>query len=493
VDASAPPPLRLFFSPMTSLTLDPSDWSPVRAAGHQMLDDMFHHLETIRDQPAWRAMPGPIKAAFHEPLPVEGQGLDAAYRDFRERVLPWTAGNVHPRFWGWVKGSGTVEGMLAELLTAGLNVNAGGFDIPATYVELQVLEWCREMMAFPAGAGAAIVSGGSMANFVAMAVARDAAAGAAAERGLHTLERPLRFYCSDETHNSVHKSLRLLGLGRESLRLIPTDAGFRMDLGALERAVREDRAAGFQPACVTGNAGTVNTGATDDLQALAEFCRRERLWFHVDGAFGAIAMLSPALRPVVAGLEQADSVAFDFHKWLHVQYDAGGVLVRDAEAHRRPFTEAASYLTWMDRGFGAGPTAFRDFAPDLSREFRALKVWLCLKAHGTAIYGRLAEQNVAQARHLTALVEADPRLELLAPTALNVVCFRYRRDGIGDEALNPINGEILMRLQEEGVAVPSGTMLRGRFAIRCAITNHRSRMEDFDALVAAVVRLGESV
>jgi glutamate/tyrosine decarboxylase-like PLP-dependent enzyme len=194
-------------------------------------------------------------------VPTEPAGLEVVYRAFQERVLPYTAGNVHPRFWGWVMGSGSAEGMLAELLTAALNVNAGGFDIPATHVELQVLAWCRAMMGFPADAGAAIVSGGSMANFVALAVARDAMAGDAGARGLRTLETPLAFYCSDQTHNSVSKSLRLLGLGREALRWVPTNAAFEIDLAALDRMIAEDRLRGVRPACVVGNAGTVNTGA----------------------------------------------------------------------------------------------------------------------------------------------------------------------------------------------------------------------------------------
>ncbi len=476
-----------------SLTLDPEDWSALEDLGHDMLDRMFAHLRGVADQPAWREMPPELKRSFTEPLPAGGEGLAAAYRVFLERVLPYTAGNTHPRFWGWVKGSGSADGMLAELLTAGLNVNAGGFDIPATYVELQVLAWCREMMGFPASAGAAIVSGGSMANLVALAAARDAAAGAAAERGLHTLERPLAFYCSEETHNSVHKAIRLLGLGRDGTRVVPTSFDYRIDVAELERMIAADRAAGLRPACVIGNAGTVNTGATDDLEALAALCRREGLWLHVDGAFGAIAMLSPQLRPIVRGLDAADSVAFDFHKWLHVPYDAGCVVVRDEVAHTRPFHEEAHYLTWMDRGFGAGPAAFRRYGPELSREFRALKIWLCFKAHGMERYARLAEQNVEQARYLTGLVEADPALELLAPTALNVVCFRFLRPGLGPEALDRLNGEILMRLQEEGIAVPSGTFAKGRFAIRCAITNHRSRWEDFDALVEGVRRIGGSL
>jgi glutamate/tyrosine decarboxylase-like PLP-dependent enzyme len=479
--------------PDPEVTLDPSDWSAVRALGHRMLDDMFDHIGGIREQPAWREMPADVKASFKAPVPFAGNGLGEVYGGFKERVLPYTAGNVHPRFWGWVMGSGSAEGMLAELLAAGLNVNCGGFDSPPTHVELQVLDWCRALFGFPADSGAAIVSGGSMANFVALAVARDAAAGSAAEQGLRNLDTPLAFYCSDQTHNSVSKALRLLGLGREALRSVPSNASYQIDLAALDRMIAEDQARGVRPACVIGNAGTVNAGATDDLEALAAVAKREGMWFHVDGAFGAVAMLSPTLRAVVTGIEHADSLAFDFHKWLHVQYEAGCVLVRSAEAHKKPFTEPASYLKWMERGYANGPGNFRDYAPELSRQFKALKIWIAFQAHGVDMYRRLAEQNVAQATYLTGLVEGNPNLELLAPTALNIVNFRYRRDGLTEEQLNALNQEVLMRLQEEGLAVPSGTMLRGKFAIRCAITNHRSRREDFDALADAVLRFGGSV
>jgi aromatic-L-amino-acid decarboxylase len=480
--------------PDQELTLDPADWSAVRALGHRMLDDMFDHLSSIRERPAWREIPAEVISSFKAPVPFEGSGLGQAYAGFQERVLAYTGGNAHPRFWGWVKGSGSAEGMLAELLAAGLNINAGmGFDNPPAYVELQVLDWCRSLFGFPADAGAAIVSGGSMANFVALAAARDAAAGGAAEQGLRNLDAPLAFYCSDQTHNSVSKALRLLGLGREALRSVPTNAEYEIDLTALGRMIAEDRARGVKPACIIGNAGTVNTGATDDLESLGVVAKREGMWFHVDGAFGAIAWLSPELRNIVRGLEQADSLAFDFHKWLHVQYEAGCVLVRSAEAHKKPFTEPAGYLKWMERGYANGPGNFHDYAPELSRQFKALKIWIAFQSHGVDMYRRLAEQNVAQANYLTSLVEQHEHLELLAPTALNVVNFRYRRPGLSEERLNATNQEILMRLQEEGVAVPSGTMLRGRFAIRCAITNHRSRSSDFAALVEAVVRIGEDV
>ena len=473
-------------------TLDPAHWDAVRALGHRMVDDMIAWLSGIRDQPAWRHVPDTARAAFRQPVPEDPQGLESAYRDFQATILPYAVANTHPRFWGWVKGTGSVEGMLAGLLTDGLNLNAWGGDDAAPHVELQVLDWLKQLVGMPETASGLLVTGGSMANIIALAVARDRHLDP--DRGLQGEAAPLRVYCSDQTHNWVDKAGRLLGLGREGIRSVPTTAGFEMDLAALERMIVEDRAAGCRPVCVIGNAGTVNTGATDDLATLAALCAREGLWFHVDGAFGALVAMSEQLQPLVQGMAEADSVAFDLHKWLHVPYDCGCVLVRDAEAHRRSFSPPAGYLAPLERGTSAGPINFGEYGPDLSRSFRALKVWLCFKAHGTRTYARLIEQNVEQARALAARIEAEPELELLAPVPLNVVCFRFRPAGSSDgEPLDRLNREILMRVQEEGLAVPSGTVVRGAFAIRCAITNHRSRPEDFEMLCDGVLRIGRGI
>ncbi|HEV8150600.1 MAG TPA: pyridoxal-dependent decarboxylase [Gemmatimonadales bacterium] len=292
--------------------------------------------------------------------------------------------------------------------------------------------------------------------------------------------------------------MRLLGLGRNALRAIPVSADFRIELAALGRALAEDRAAGHRPFCVVGNAGTVNTGAIDDLAALAALCRRERLWFHVDGAFGALAALSAALRPLLTGMAAADSLAFDLHKWMYMPYDVGCVLVRDPEAHRRPFATTASYLARLERGAAPNDHDPGSLGPELSREFRGLKVWLLLKEHGVAAFARLIEQNVAQAQYLAGLVQRHAELELLAPVPLNIVCLRYRgiqASGLRDagEQLNALNREILMGIQERGIAVPSATLLNGKFALRVAITNHRTVSSDLDLLVEKVVELGREL
>jgi glutamate/tyrosine decarboxylase-like PLP-dependent enzyme len=260
-----------------------------------------------------------------------------------------------------------------------------------------------------------------------------------------------------------------------------------MRVDELKDAVAADRVAGYRPVCVVGTAGTVNTGATDDLAAIADVCAAEGMWFHVDGAFGALAYLSDKLRPSLSGMERADSLAFDLHKWGYMPYDVGCVLVRDAEAHRAAFATGASYLTAMERGPVAGGIRFAERTPELSRGFRALKVWMSLKAQGVDALAALVEQNVEQAQYLAQRIEETPELELAAKVPLNIVCFRYRR------ATDDENKEILMQVQEQGTAVPSGTVLDGRFAIRVAITNHRSRREDFDALVEAVKSIGREV
>jgi len=486
-------------------TLDPASWDEFRAHSHRVMDEMLDWLSTLRDRPAWQAMPQRVRDALTVPMPVQGVGLEPAWEEFRRTVLPYPWGNVHPRFWGWVVGTGSPSGALAELATAVLNVNAGGGHHAAPYVEEQVLQWCKEMLGFPAEASGILVTGGSVANLVALAAARDAAEPAIAAGGLARAGVDLVLYASTQTHNSVHKAVKILGIGLDGLHAVPVDAEYRLDVAGLERAIAEDRARGRRPFCVVGNAGTVNTGAIDDLEAIGALCRQEGLWFHVDGAFGALVALSERLRPLVRGMDRADSIAFDLHKWMYMPYDVGCVLVRDAEAHRRPFaTTEASYLARLERGAAPLDRDPGTLGPELSSEFRALKVWLLLQEHGTAKYARLIEQNVDQAGYLGDRVAAHPELELMAGVLLNIVCLRYvgetaptaGQEGparAGDAALDAANREILMRIQERGIAVPSGTVLRGKFALRVAITNHRSKREDFDLLVEKVVEIGREV
>jgi glutamate/tyrosine decarboxylase-like PLP-dependent enzyme len=331
-----------------------------------------------------------------------------------------------------------------------------------------------------------------MASNTALIVARYARAGFdVRQMGLQGKDHPrLLMYGSTETHSWAERAADLFGLGASAYRQAPVDSEFRVNVDQLRRMIAEDRRAGHRPFFVIGTAGTINTGATDDLQALAALCREENLWFHVDGAFGALARLVPSLQPIVAGIELADSIALDLHKWMYLPFEIACVLIRDEETHRQAFARSASYLAATTRGVIAGGLPFAERGIELTRGFKALKAWMCLKAYGVKAFAEIIEQNVQQARHLAHLITEHPDLELLAPVPLNTVCFRYRANDLTVEELNELNEELLIRVQESGVAVPSSTKINGLFALRVAIVNHRSRRADFDLLVEAVAEEG---
>ena len=474
-------------------TLDPEDWAEVKRVGHRMMDDIMNDLSSIRSRPAWKKIPASAKAMLNAPVPRGPQPLESVYEEFRENIEPYALGNRHPAFWGWVIGTGTPTGVLGDMLASAMNTNASGFEQSSAYVEAQVIDWFKSLFGFPDDATGILVSSGSAANLTSLIVARDAMLPEALDEGLFAAgERPY-IYASDEVHNSVDKAVGILGLGRASLRRIPVKEDFTMDIEALRRAIAEDKRGGGKPICVVGTAGTVATGAIDDLSQLADICKEHGLWFHVDGAFGAIAALSDKLRPRLKGMERADSLAFDLHKWLYVNFDAGCVLVRRPEAQLKSFSIPASYLSTLKGGVATGPHRFGEMGIDLSRGFRALKAWMSFKTYGFDQYARLVDQNVAQAGFLAGLVEADKRLELVAPVPLNVVCFRYMKNGMSAESLDDLNEKILVRLQEDGLAVPSGVHIRGKFALRVANVNHRSRRDDFVSLVENCTRIGDEL
>ncbi|MFI5013592.1 MAG: pyridoxal phosphate-dependent decarboxylase family protein [Hyphomicrobiales bacterium] len=467
--------------------LDPEDWTAIREIGHRMLDDAIDYIETLRDRPVWKPMPAEVRAEIHAPLPRKGAELADVYAEFLRLVVPYSLGNAHPRFMGWVHGGGTVVGMLAELLSASLNNNLGGRDHAAIEVEREVIRWTAEMMGFPSEASGVLVTGTSIANLIGILVARTVALGASVRKTGLAGSR-LTAYASSAAHNCVSRAIDMVGLGSDALRLVAADAEGRMDVAILQEQIAADRRAGFIPFLIVGTAGTVDTGAIDDLDALALLAEREKIWFHIDGAFGALCVLTPRLKPLVFGIERADSIALDFHKWAQVQYDAGLILVRDRAAHAATFASPATYLAREVRGLAAGHPWPVDFGPDLSRGFRALKVWMTLKTYGAERIGEAIEHSCDLARRLGKRVEREAELELLAPVRLNIVCFRFRA-GPGHE-LDLLNREIVADLQETGIAVPSTTVLDGKLAIRAALINHRIGWDDLEALVAGVLNFG---
>jgi glutamate/tyrosine decarboxylase-like PLP-dependent enzyme len=464
------------------MSLDPEDWSEVRALGHRMLDDMIDWVAGARARPVWRHMPAELRAELRAPLPATGTPLPSLYEDFTRLILPYSSANEHPAMMAWVNGGGNPAGYLAELLAGIFSVNCGGRDHAAIEVERQVIAWAAEMVGMPAGTGGLLVTGSSMANMIAVLVARRAALGERVRsEGLQGA--PLVAYASAGAHGCIPRALDMAGLGTGALHAIPVGADHRMDVGALRLAIDADRAAGRVPFLVVGTAGTVDTGAVDDLAAIADVAACTRIWFHVDGAFGATAALSPRFRPLLDGIERADSLAFDFHKWAQAPYDAGCVLVRDPSMQLATFAQSLAYLTQEQRGLAGNPPWPRDLGPDLSRGFRALKVWMTLRAYGTEGLARVVENGCDLARYLAARVGDTPGLELLAPVTLNIVCFRVC-SGAAD--LDTLNRELVADLQESGVAAPSTTVIDGKVAIRAALFNHRTTTADVDALIQGV-------
>ena len=331
-----------------------------------------------------------------------------------------------------------------------------------------------------------------MANLIGLLVARRAAAGADVRTGGVAAAAGLTGYTSTEAHGSLSRAFDVAGLGSAALRAIPVDGRLRCDLVALRARIAADRADGKHPFVLIATAGSAGSGAVDDLAALADVARDEHLWFHVDGAFGALVQLAPALRHLIAGIERADSIAFDLHKWLHVPYDAGAVLVRDGVLHAATFADHAPYLARTERGTAAGEPWFTDFGPELSRGFRALSVWFTMKTFGLDRFGELIAQQCALAQAFGERIAASPPLVLLAPVTLNIVCFRYEPPG-GDAACDQLNARIVVELQERGIAVPSTTRVGGKLAIRMNVMNHRTTQADLDAVLAAVPAIAKEL
>jgi aromatic-L-amino-acid decarboxylase len=476
------------------LTLDPDDWESFRNLAHRMVDDALNEIRTIRDKPVFVAPPLAVKKRLlEEPVPMDGQGEEQVYDQFLQDVFPYRNGNISPHFYGWVMGNGFPMGFMADMLAATMNPHMAGLNQSPRFVEEKVIDWFRELMGFPIGTTGLLLSGGSMANMTGLAVARYVKAGFDIKTEGLWSSPLLTIYCTAETHSWLKKSVEVMGMGTRSMRIVPMHADYKIDCDALRKMIREDRAAGIRPIAVIGTAGTVNTGATDDLEALADICKEEDLWFHVDGAFGALVAISPKLKHIVKGMERADSVGFDLHKWMYLPFECACLLVRDGEAHDKTFLNNATYLQVFDRGVMAGGTPFSGRGLELTRGFKALKAWMSLKAYGFDRFAALIERNVAQAKELEALVESHPELEVVAPVPLNIVCFRYVLPNRSTEDLNAINQEILWLLQERGLAVPSSTIIDDKFCLRAAIVNHRTRSEDLKRLVDSTVKIGEEL
>lgn len=456
--------------------LDPEDWEAFRAAAHRLLDAGIDRMRDARDHP-WQPVPDGLQALY-----AIGRGGDVADRLARE-VMPHHGGNTHPRFWGWVQGTGLASDILAGIAGAVMNGNLGGRDHGAVYMERAVIDWTRDVMGFPEGASGVLVAGTSQATVIAFAAARVRAMQAVRRTGQG--DARLVAYAGQGVHNATVKAIELLGIGSDNLRRVPLRDGC-MDVQVLREQVARDRADDVLPFLVVGTAGSVDLGLFDDLDALADVAAEEGLWLHVDGAFGAWTRLAdPPWRGLSDGIGRADSLALDFHKWMYVGYDCGLVLIRDEAEHRAAFAARPAYLKGAEGGLAGGDPWFCDYGIDLSRGNRALKVWCALEMFGAEAFGRAITRNCELAGIMAEAVRARPGMAL-GPEPVSNVCVFSARGALPEAAQSELNARIARVLQEDGTAVFSTTDVGGVTLLRAAITNHRSRPEDVEAAIAAV-------
>lgn len=469
-------------------TLDPADWEAMRITAHRMVDDAITRLSDVRDAPVWQDMPEQVRATYKETVPQSGQPLDDVFDEIKTNLLPYPMGNIHPRFWMWYMGSSNFTGAMGDFLAAILGSNLGGGNHAAALMDRQVVDWLKSMTGFPAQASGTLTSGGSVANLIGLTVARNEALGQQNVRQNGLGNAKLAFYASDQVHGCHMTAMEVLGLGRTSLRRLPSKADYTLEITKLREQIAVDRASGVKPVAIIATAGTINTGAIDDLPALADLAQEEGLWLHVDGCIGALAAIAPKNGGKLAGLDRADSIALDPHKWLHAPFEVGCCLIKNQKQHTDTFALSQAYLEKEQRGIAAADW-LHDFGIQTSRGFRALKVWMSLKEHGVEKFGRLIDQNINQAEFLADRIRASQNMELLAEPVLDIVCFRICPPSLTEADIEDLNREIMLRLQEDGIAALSDTRVGSTYALRCAISNHRTRFSDIDILIDEISRL----
>ncbi|TNE45463.1 MAG: amino acid decarboxylase [Deltaproteobacteria bacterium] len=468
-----------------SIDLSPEEF---RRLAHIAVEVVCEHLAALEEGPARKPVPKPHRARLLEqPSPQTPQSPEELLKRIANEVMPYPMGNSNPRFLAWVNSPPAPLGIIADFMASALNPSVAGGDHAATYVEHAVLRWIREALGFSQSSGAILTSGGSMANLIGLATMRHTQTQRVDRTaGLQSLSAPLRVYASEQGHSCIEKALILLGFGTKNLRKVPTDSNFRMDLHALASMVADDREQGYHPACVAASAGTVNTGAIDPLDAIADFCKEQELWFHIDGAYGGFGVLAPSARPHYQGLERADSIAVDPHKWLYTPIECGCAVVADTEAMRSAFSLVPEYL----RDDTEMPW-FAEFGTQQTRGFRALKLWTLLQQMGLPGYGELLERDIQLNQLFAKELSHHPRFEVLSQSHLSITCFQHVPTALNGNrsALEEHNTQLLLRLQQEGHYYLTSTRLNNHYVLRTCIVNFRTQREDLLGLIERLDQL----
>jgi aromatic-L-amino-acid decarboxylase len=480
------------------------DWDSKRAReiGQAALDIWQELLERLRDLPVSRYEGvDAVREAVALEVPEEPMPVEDLVGYLRSVILDHSMYPGHPGFMAYISGPGTIPGAAADLLAAGVNQNVGGWRLSpaASEIEHHLTRWFARRFGMPEGSGGLIVSGGALACLIGLKLARDRKAGWDVRSEGLLAGPPLRIYGSNETHSVNYRAADMMGLGRDAVRSLPVDDKFRLRVEDMRAAIEEDLAAGLRPIAVVGSAGTVATGAIDPLEEMADLATEHDLWFHVDGAYGGPGVLAEDLRPLYEGIERADSIAFDPHKWLYTPHSGGCVLVRDVAELPASFSisEHSAYVHEDKEATGSGVDSL-DLGPQFSRSFWALKVWVSLLAHGTEAYGRRIAHDVELAKYLHRRAEERPEFEPMAPTTLSICCFRYvppdLPEGPGrEEYLDTLNERLMTAIQMDGRVYPSNAVLNGRFVLRSCIVNFRTEAEEMDLLLEVAAELGANL
>nr|WP_070959598.1 pyridoxal-dependent decarboxylase [Hyphomonas sp. Mor2] len=471
--------------------LEPEDWESFERLLIRLASEARHALEHIGESPVWQRPPQSVRDAFNSSVPMHGEGIEAVYDQFKRDLEPFVVGNRHPNYLGWVIGSGIPASMIGDWLAALVNSVPTLFDDSSALTELQVLRWIKQLVGMPADCSAILTTGVSESTLIALRVATYAALGDSIRlNGVAHAENKPVFYISEETHDCARKAIQILGFGSTHIRVLKTDQDFAMRASDLAAAIREDLAAGRIPVAVIATIGTVNTGACDDIGAIADVCSDHDVWLHVDGAFGIWSAITSVKKHLTSGIERADSLVFDLHKWMYQTYDVGCAIIQDPELHRQALETHADYLAPLTGSVRDGPADLCSLSIQLSRGFKALKIWFSLKSEGVGAFASAIERNLERAQEMTELIHASTDLELLAPTNLHIVNLRFSHKTASPASLNACNEHIVRQLQLDGIAVPSSTMINGKFSIRVCFSNHRANRSHVDRVVSAIEQAG---